>query len=224
MEQSPCCNNLVIKFLKKGGETMSNVSLQEVIGQLENLFSNFNNKFFDGKLEKPVITVSPDTTRGAFGWCTSWKAWKDSADSDGYYEINMCAEHLNRPFEETCSTLIHEMVHLMNLQNGVQDTSRSRLYHNKKFKQTAEEHGLVIEKDAKYGWCITRLNEHALEYIKSLDGQAFTLFRSKIPKVKSSSSSSSMKYVCPGCGAIIRATKEVNVMCADCELHFELEE
>jgi hypothetical protein len=74
MEQSPCCNNLVIKFVKKGGETMSNVSLQEVIGQLENLFLNFNKRFFNGKLEKPVITVSPDTTRGAYGWCTSYKA------------------------------------------------------------------------------------------------------------------------------------------------------
>lgn len=59
-----------------GGEMMSNVSLQEVIGQLESLFSKFNKKFFDGQLEKPVITISPDTTRGAYGWCTSWKAWK----------------------------------------------------------------------------------------------------------------------------------------------------
>lgn len=202
---------------------MSNTSLQEVIRQLENLFSKFNKNFFNNKLEKPIITVSPDTTRGAYGWCTSWKAWKEDANSDGYYEINMCAEHLNRPFEEICSTLIHEMVHLMNLQNGVQDTSRSGLYHNRKFKQTAEEHGLIVEKDAKYGWCITSLNDDALQYVKSLDGQAFTLYRSKIPKMKSSGSSGK-KYVCPGCGAIIRATKEVNVMCADCELHFELQE
>lgn len=205
---------------------MSNVSLQEVIGQLENLFSKFNHKFFNNGLEKPVISVSPDTTRGAYGWCTSWKAWKQGGgqDSEGYYEINMCAEYLNRPFEETCSTLIHEMVHLLNLQNGVQDTSRNGTYHNKKFKQTAEQHGLEIEKDDKYGWCITKLNQDALNYINTLDGQAFTLFRSKIPKIKSASSSSSKKYVCPGCGAIIRATKEVNVMCGDCELHFELQE
>lgn len=145
-------------------------------------------------------------------------------NTDGYYEINMCAEHLNRPFEETCSTLIHEMVHLMNLQNGVQDTSRSGMYHNKNFKQTAEEHGLEIEKDAKYGWCRTKLTEAALEYVNSLEGQVFTLVRSRIPKLKGNSSSSSKKYVCPGCGAIIRATKEVNVMCGDCEIHFEVQE
>lgn len=205
---------------------MENNSLQNVIGQLEKLFSSFNDKFFNGQLEKPIITCSPDTTKGAYGWCTSWKAWKQGGgqNTDGYYEINMCAEHLNRPFEETCSTLIHEMVHLMNLQDGVQDTSRSGMYHNKKFKQTAEEHGLEIEKDAKYGWCKTKLTEAALEYVNSLEGQAFTLVRSRIPKLKGNSSSSSKKYVCPGCGAIIRATKEVNVMCGDCEIHFEVQE
>ena len=43
---------------------------------------------------------------------------------DGFYEINICAEHLARPFEQVAETLLHEMVHLYNLQIGVQDTSR----------------------------------------------------------------------------------------------------
>lgn len=33
----------------------------------------------------------------------------------------------------------------------------------------------------------------------------------------------SIKYVCPECGAIIRATKEVNVVCGDCDVPFERE-
>jgi hypothetical protein len=90
---------------------MNEVSLKPVIEELENLFSKFNARFFADKLEKPVITVSPDHTRGAYGWCTGWKAWKAGED-EGHYEINLCAEYLNRPFEETCGTLIHEMVHL----------------------------------------------------------------------------------------------------------------
>ena len=32
---------------------------------------------------------------------------------------------------------------------------------------------------------------------------------------------SARKYVCPGCGRVIRATKEVNVICGDCEMKFE---
>ena len=205
---------------------MENKSLHEIIEKLESLFSTFNKHFFNGELEKPIITISPDTTKGAYGWCTSWKAWKHSLDDkEGYYEINMCAEYLNRPFLDTCSTLIHEMVHLLNLQNKVQDTSRSGKYHNKKFKEVAEQHGLKVDKSEKYGWAITALTEEAAEWIKSTykDDKGFELFRSKLPKIKTSSSSSSRKYVCPGCGTIIRATKEVRVMCTDCELKFEEE-
>ena len=201
---------------------MNEVSLKPVIEELESLFSKFNKAFFEGKLEKPVITVSPDHTRGAYGWCTGWKAWQDGTKEGGYYEINLCAEYLNRPFEETCSTMIHEMVHLLNLQDGVQDTSRSGMYHNRKFKETAEAHGLTVEKGSKYGWHITTLAPATLTFVQSLNKQGFSLVRPKINAMKGakSSGSSSRKYVCPGCGLIIRATKEVHVICAECELEF----
>lgn len=100
-------------------------SLQPVIKQLGTLFSKFNDRFYDGKLPKPVITVSPDSTKGAYGWCTSWKAWTDKENADmneGYYEINLCAEYLSRPIDLVCETLLHEMVHLFNLEQKVQDT------------------------------------------------------------------------------------------------------
>lgn len=202
---------------------MNEVSLKPVIEELENLFSKFNARFFADKLEKPVITVSPDHTRGAYGWCTGWKAWKAGED-EGHYEINLCAEYLNRPFEETCGTLLHEMVHLQNLQDGVQDTSRSGLYHNKKFRETAEAHGLTVEKGEKYGWHKTTLNPEALEFVQSLGKSGFSLVRPRITGLKGSSKkNTSRKYVCPCCGAIIRATKEVHVICADCDCEFQEE-
>ena len=43
---------------------MSEASLKPVIAELETLFSKFNARFFENKLESPVITVSPDHTRG----------------------------------------------------------------------------------------------------------------------------------------------------------------
>lgn len=46
---------------------MSETSLKPVIDKLENLFSKFNEKFYGGELQKAVITVSPDTTKGAYG-------------------------------------------------------------------------------------------------------------------------------------------------------------
>ena len=38
---------------------------------------------------------------------------------------------------------------------------------------------------------------------------------------RSTSKNRSIKYVCPKCGAIIRATKQVNVVCGDCDVPFE---
>jgi rubrerythrin len=215
---------------------METNSLHTIIEQLEKLFSVFNERFFNNELQKPVITVSPDTTKGAYGWCTSWKAWKqqipDLVDGgaeqeapEGYYEINMCAEYLARPFLQTCSTLIHEMVHLKNLQDKIQDTSRGGKYHNKKFKEIAEQHGLIVEQDSKYGWCRTRLTDESAAWIISVytEQLSFDLYRSKLPKVKAQSKSSSRKYVCPCCGTIIRATKEVHVTCSECGVEFEEE-
>lgn len=174
----------------------------------------------------PVIAVSPDTTSGAYGWCTTWKAWKskdDESKDGGFYEINMCAEHLTRPFEEVCGTLLHEMVHLDNIGKEIKDTSRNGTYHNKRFKETAEQHGLSIDRDSKYGWTITKLNDDAKAFVATLDGSAFQLFREKAPRLSKAGSSSSRKYVYPCCGLIVRATKEVRVICGDCGVELEWE-
>lgn len=105
---------------------MSEASLKPVIDELETLFSKFNARFFENKLESPVITVSPE----------------------------------------------------------------------------------------------------ALEFVQSLGKQGFTLVRPRPLGLKGSSKSggsSSRKYVCPCCGTIIRATKEVHVICAECEVEFQEE-
>ena len=108
-------------------------SLIPVLKDLEHLFDIFNDHFFEGTLKPSVIIASTSGRKNAFGWCTTWKAWtannkKDIHslsptpeeleilnEQDGYYEINLCAEYLNRPFDEVCGTLLHEMVHLYNL-------------------------------------------------------------------------------------------------------------
>lgn len=202
-------------------------SLKAVITELEDLFEVFNEKYFDSKLSRPVITVSPNHKTSAFGWCTTWKAWKEKYGSDGYYEINVCAEYLSRPFNEVAETMLHEMVHLYDIENGIKDTSRGGTYHNLSFKNSAALHGLTVDKDEKYGWCKTELTMEALEetnnYMKFIGKDSFDIYREAEPnkeEKKGGKKSSSIKYVCPVCGAIIRATKKVRVICADCDVEF----
>lgn len=114
------------------------------------------------------------------------------------------------------------MAHLYNLQIDVQDTSRSGTYHNTKFKKTAEQHGLEVKKTDTYGWSKTCLNQEAKDCISNMQDKDFTLHRKSFPALERNGKSkqSTRKYICPVCGCIIRATKEVNVVCGDCDCLF----
>jgi len=207
-----------------------------IIETLESFFADANEHFYDKKLVKPVITAFPTGRGNVLGWVTSWKAWQEDGGG-GYYELNVCSDHLNRPFENIYKTLLHEMAHLYNLQNGVKDYSRSGYYHNKNFKEAAEAHGLDCERDKTRGWTITLLSTEAAAWLRETYGtcpSAFTLTRgrpsdSDLEDDASSNTpssapgtSNSRKYVCP-CGTIIRATKVVRVTCDDCGKPFQFQ-
>lgn len=135
------------------------------------------------------------------------------------------------------------------IQNGVNsedyfayaDGINDGKYHNKKFKETAEAHGLHIDHHATYGWTITTLAEETAEWLAQQPGmENITASRKTTLQIKtkadddeggettttikggrSTSKNRSIKYVCPQCGAIIRATRQVNVVCGDCDVPFE---
>jgi DNA-directed RNA polymerase subunit RPC12/RpoP len=199
----------------------NNETIQEVVSRLDSLFMAFNKKLFNGELETPVITVAPNTPNGKrTGWCTKHKAWQGEEER---YEINMCAEHLNRPFLDICETLIHEMVHLRNLQFGIVDCSRGGTYHNKRFGEYAEMFGLTVEK-GKGGWNVTKLTEKTAEWLKSEypNEKAFMIYRPKKPTIKKASNN--IKYICPNCGINFMTIKKLDVTCTKCEVAFIREE
>ena len=194
-------------------------TITPMIKVLEKLFDNLNEKLFGGELIKPVITIAPDTCR-AYGWFTTYKAWKetDNKDGEGYYEITVTSNYLNREPEEIAGTLLHEMCHLYAQINGIKDCSNNGVYHNKKFKEIAEEHGLVAERMGNYGFTNTYPTDETAEYFKSLNLD-FPLYR-PTPVKAATKKSSSIKYICPICGAIVRATRKLNIICEDCGVEF----
>lgn len=200
------------------------LQISEIVKKTEEMFDLFNEHFYQNELTRPAITVSPDGGRGAYGWCSINQIW--NANGEGYREINLCAEYLVRPIIELAATLLHEMAHLCNLEHDIQDVSNNGYYHNMKFKATAEAHGLCIDKHTKYGWTVTTLSPEAEAWITATLGKD-TLNASRLPidgTTKGGSKKSinrSIKYVCPICGTIIRATREVNVICGDCNEPFE---
>jgi hypothetical protein len=203
--------------------------IESINAELNRLFDVFNFYYYDNEIEKPVITVQTNgKSKGTMGWCSCKKIWKNSEKNEYYYEITICGEYLYRSVEEICSTLLHEMVHLYCIEHNIKDTSRSNIYHNKKFKEVAEQHGLIIEYDKRIGWSITKLTDEAKTFVKNnANKEVFVLTR--ITKInlteggeEEGPKQSMRKYVCPRCGAIIRATKNVNVLCTDCNEMFVL--
>lgn len=221
--------------------------LEKINTELNRLFDVFNKHYYGGEISKPVIAAQTNGKVGdAMGWCTCNKVWKDNESNEYFYEITICSEYLYRDIEGICSTLLHEMVHLYCNEKGIKSTSRGRSYHNKRFKEVAEQHGLVISYDSRIGWSITELSEESKALVKeTANKEVFKLTRgrhkgSNSPEIPAADEGgeeptdeggeeapkpkqSTRKYVCPTCGTIIRATKEVRVKCADCDELFELE-
>lgn len=185
---------------------------------LGKLYDFINEHLFGGELVKPVITVQVDSRNKAYGWWSVNKVWHENKDDEGVHELNMCAQYLNRPIEEIASTMIHEMCHQFATLHNLQDTSRSCVYHNKLFKAIAESHGLNVVKVDKIGWSQTSLTSETAEIIRKFvaHNEENVIYRSPLSTNTTVKSSSTRKYVCPCCHTSVRATKQVNIMCADC--------
>ena len=198
-----------------------------VAGYLNRIFDLMNQEFFENTLSRPTITLQ--STPRAFGHFTlrddTWIS-KNGAS----HEINIGAGTLARPIEEVAATLLHEMVHYFNFVEGVQDCSRGGTYHNRKFRDSAEEHGLIVAHHDKYGWTITSPSDRLLQFC--IDNELSDILinrneffsyrgtgggtRSPAPPPVMTKPSSTRKYVCPCCGNSVRATKVVNIGCLDC--------
>ena len=81
------------------------------------------------------------------------------------------AEKLYGAVGTTCpvmETLLHEMAHLYNAQNGVRDCTSGQ-YHNKHFKVAAEMFGLSVSKLSGKGYARTKMDALAEEAYKELN-------------------------------------------------------
>ncbi len=197
-------------------------------GYLEKLYDKLNSDFFDGELDRPVITIQSSTR--SYGHYTLYDAW--SVKGEGYKEINIAAGTLNRPIEYTVCTMLHEMCHQYNNEiANVQDCSRGGTYHNKYFKQAAEAHGLTVTRSEKYGWSITSPSDALLEWILDNNVQEIKLNRNdpygiRIVGGNSAANGSVLpiavkpnhnyRYVCPCCHSIARSVKPLHLICGDC--------
>lgn len=211
---------------------------QRATNYLVKVFKAVNEHYFNGELETPTITIQ--TSVGAYGHITTNKVWNSNGISS--YELNIGAETISRPIENVVATMIHECSHLYALMHNIKDTSNRGVYHNRKFKEIAEQIGhLQIDKHDKYGWTITSPTDDTLEFCIEYGFEDIQINRESpysfkgvgLPKAGDGGAtggtrirkpSSTRKYICPCCGNSFRATKALNVMCMDCNEQFIIAE
>ena len=77
--------------------------------------------------------------------------WSPKTQEDGelLHEVVVVAEHLNRPTADIVETLVHEAAHALNFNRGVRDCSRNQ-YHNRKFRDAAQELGFTLANAITY--------------------------------------------------------------------------
>lgn len=205
------------------------VKTSRTAGYLEKIFRALNAKYFSGELEEPIITIQ--STPRAYGHVTVAKAWQRGDTTR--HELNIGAGTLARPIENVVASTLHECIHLWDLQNGIQDCSRGGQCHNKKFKEAAEARDLKISYDPRIGWSITEPTDALCEFILEQGWEDIRMNRIECAYTSrgtgagnavggagspgKSANSHSIKYVCPCCHNSVRATKAVNIKCADCD-------
>lgn len=195
------------------------MNLSDDTKKLEDLFTILNDQFFENGLPLPVITVMTHGHRNCTGWCSTEPLWKNKDDDESnYFEMNICSEYLAGSTESIVAMLLHEMVHLLNIKDGIQDSSRSGLYHNRRFKESAERHGLLVEKVPGAGYAKTVLNSEARQFASTLKGFQLNLFRdTKVSEKKKKRSS--IRLTCPVCGGIARVTNPAQkLICGSCHV------
>ena len=202
-------------------------SYNRVAGYLNKIFDLLNQTYFENELSRPTITIQ--STPKAYGhFSLKDDTWISAIGST--HEINIGAGTLASPIENVVATLLHEMVHYYNYNNGIQDCSRGDTYHNKNFKEAAEQRDLIVSRDQKYGWSATEPSENLLDFVIGnelsdilINRNEFSTFRitgtgthSGTAGASTPKASSSRKYICPCCGNSVRATKSVRIACLDC--------
>lgn len=216
--------------------------ISEATAFLEQAYEALNQTFFNGELSRVIITIQ--SSPKSYGHYTPWNSWYEN--QEGFREINIAAETLDRPIGNVIATLQHEMVHHFCDQNGIKDTSRGSVYHNKKFQKEAESRGLVLEYDGRIGFSVTHPGIALMDLINQMGWENVNLARRGSSSIYNGSDglngsnggdsdtnsgdnagkkkSSTRKYICTQCGCSVRATKEVHIACLDCNVKMIVEE
>jgi hypothetical protein len=110
--------------------------------------------------------------------------WQPAGQPDAFiHELLIAGEGLAMGAEEVFGTALHEAAHALAIARHIADTSRDGRYHNARYRQLAEELGLLVERDAQLGWSTTSLAPATRErYAPAIAAIAAAITRHRLPE------------------------------------------
>ena len=169
-----------------------------------------------------LITRNLKNARAHF---TTWTPWTN--ETEQFHEIALNAEIFAEGAKSVLGSLLHEVAHSLNHQNGIKDCS-SNQYHNNNFKMTAEAIGLKTSEVKGKGFARTELTDEGMKrWAKAFSVIDCALKLSAIGESKAKPkgrNTNLIKAECADCGNIIRLSQTVldsGVMCMPCETQYQ---
>lgn len=184
-----------------------NIVISNLVLQFEQIYMVLNEHYYQSKLPSVKFFVAK-LNRNKYNYFSL------SGNNFMGYKMSTDMIKISDTTPNIIAGLLHEMAHLYDLENGIKDSSgTNNAYHNKRFKETAESHGLIIEHSTRYGWIITR---PSLELLDFIDLQGWQIIQIQGYGKPLKTSTHIRKYICPCCKNSVRASKAVNILCGDC--------
>lgn len=193
---------------------------------LQNIYDYFRAQLFKPmgiELEDVMLTFSRKKNVYGFFAPGLWQNGQEVKKA----EIALNPDEFNRENIKIMSTLVHEMCHLWQAQDG---TAPRRGYHNKDFAAKMEMVGLITSATGKEGG--KRTGQNMTHYIQeggafekayyNKSAQFFHLPYAPVAsltgpaKIRVKRSGHRVKYVCPVCGAASWGKPDMNLICGDC--------
>lgn len=126
---------------------------------LDDLYKFYNVKLFNNELSECIVNMSRHGGSYGFFAAERWKG-EPGAENKVIHEISINPDFMNRTDKEWHSTLVHEMCHLWQQDNG--KPSR-RGYHNKEWAAKMEEVGLMASNTGQPGG--NRVGQNMTHYV-----------------------------------------------------------
>jgi hypothetical protein len=201
---------------------MSNEFTTNQFTAVQNIYSYFNEKMFDGKLNNCLLNFSRMSK--AYGFFAP-KRWGVLEDKSMVHEISLNPDHLTREPKAVIGTLVHEMVHLWQEDFG----QPSAGYHNKEWAEKMKTVGLYPSNTGEVGGKETGKNcsHYIIEgglydvlFNEMPESYLYPLVANPFSKKAAKAGKNKTKYTCPSCDANIWGKDGLIVTCNECDEYF----